>query len=98
MSKLLFELEMPGAIADPKKLAFHTYKQILSFFLSDDIIYAVDSGIQIMIFDIHRDPEYFLDPEKFDPDRFLPEENAKRHNFAFVAFSAGMVSLRKKKN
>lgn len=38
---------------------------------------------------LHRDPRFWDDPERFDPDRFAPEAKTSRHKFAYLPFSAG---------
>lgn len=63
--------------------------------LEDDIhtkegyIFPRGSNTFIHIFDLHRNPKHWPEPEKFDPDRFLPENCVNRHPFAYVPFSAG---------
>lgn len=38
---------------------------------------------------VHRDPRWYPKPELFDPDRWLPDEVAKRPKFSYFPFGAG---------
>ncbi|GFY58725.1 cytochrome P450 4c3 [Trichonephila inaurata madagascariensis] len=55
------------------------------------INHTVPSGgmCLILICELHQDPEFFPEPEKFNPERFFPENSVGRHPYAYVPFSAG---------
>ncbi len=38
---------------------------------------------------VHRHPKYFPDPMRFDPDRWAPEEAAKRPRYSYFPFGGG---------
>ncbi|CAL1292422.1 unnamed protein product [Larinioides sclopetarius] len=48
-----------------------------------------DTTSFILTYVLHRDEEVFPDPEKFDPDRFSPENRVNIPEFAYIPFSGG---------
>ncbi len=61
--------------------------------VADDVIcgHRIPAGdlIAISAFATHRHPDFWDSPEGFDPERFLPEEEARRTKFSFFPFGGG---------
>ncbi|MFL6143006.1 MAG: cytochrome P450 [Labedaea sp.] len=53
--------------------------------------FAVKAGADVLIcpYTLHRHPQYWNDPTRFDPERFLPENVAGRPRYAYIPFGAG---------
>lgn len=45
--------------------------------------------VLIPVHAIHHDPEYYQNPDVFDPDRFSPEMTSKRNPCLFLPFGSG---------
>lgn len=61
--------------------------------LGDDRIadYPVAKGSIVFVipFVVHRRPNLWPEPERFDPERFAPGRDAARHRFAYIPFGGG---------
>jgi cytochrome P450 len=50
------------------------------------------SSFFILLYTIHRHPDYWDDPERFDPERFHPDRADPRRNEAYFPFGLGQRS------
>lgn len=53
--------------------------------------YHIEAGSRLLcsIYNIHYHPDFWPDPQTFNPDRWPEEKNAERHKLAFMPFGAG---------
>lgn len=61
--------------------------------VEDDVIgnFQIPAGSEVLIFPYvtHRHPRWWEDPEKFHPERFLPQNSTGRPRGAYLPFGAG---------
>ncbi len=55
----------------------------------DDYVIRAKQGALISPYTLHRRPDYFPDPEQFEPGRFTPENEKRLPRYAYLPFSAG---------
>ncbi|CAG7664336.1 unnamed protein product [Allacma fusca] len=62
-----------------------------SYGFSLDKEVTLPKGLQLMVspWAMQRLPQFFPEPNKFQPSRFMPENAAGRHPYAYIPFSAG---------
>ena len=54
-----------------------------------DLEIPAGAVLYVPIYAVHRHSALWDDPERFDPDRFAPEQTKQRHRYAYMPFGAG---------
>ncbi|KAI7815421.1 cytochrome p450 [Rhyzopertha dominica] len=54
-----------------------------------DVVLEKGTGVMISILGLHKDPEYFPNPEKFDPDRYNDENRVNIPSCVYMPFGEG---------
>lgn len=56
---------------------------------NENIIIPSGTSVIVSTYGIHYDPEYYPNPEKFDPDRFSPENIGNINPYTYLPFGEG---------
>jgi cytochrome P450 len=64
-------------------------RRALRDFQLGEFFLPAKTTLLISQFVLHRDARFFPDPLRFDPERFTPEEKARRAKFTYFPFGAG---------
>jgi cytochrome P450 len=60
--------------------------------VADEILgHRIPAGAEVLILPwlLHRKPQLWENPDRFDPERFAPERAAQRQRFTYIPFGAG---------
>jgi cytochrome P450 family 6 len=81
---------------NPEVLRMHPASPVLDRICSKSVRFPeqqiqIEEGTSVMIpiYGLHYDPQYFPDPEKFDPERFSEENKSKIKPFTYLPFGEG---------
>lgn len=89
----LAELGYTRMVVDEMLRLYSPSWQTMRRAIGDDEIggFAIPAGsdIYLNVYTLHRHPEFWADPEAFDPERFRPEAVAARPRSAYLPFGAG---------
>ena len=87
------ELPLTGRVVDETLRLFPPAWMFARLAREDDEVcgYHIPAGSMVMLspFVTHRDPTFWEQPYRFEPDRFLPERSQERHRFAYFPFGGG---------
>lgn len=87
--KIKAPLRLGGYIALCIFVQFSYNSIIVYIELDENVVLPKDTTCLIITTDIHRNPEIYPEPDKFDPSRFTPENCTARHPYAYFPFSGG---------
>ena len=53
--------------------------------------FEIPAGADVLIcpYTLHRHPDFWDEPDRFDPERFAPDKAAARHRYAYIPFGGG---------
>ena len=70
---------------------FTDRKCVKTYTLPSEPAYTLQpgDGVWIPVHGLHHDPQYFPEPEKFDPERFSEENKDKIKPFTYLPFGSG---------
>lgn len=87
------ELKLTQQVLDESMRLYPPAWVITRQALADDQFNGIDipAGTDILIppYLMHRNPAYWPDPEKFDPQRFSPDNKKNQHSGAYLPFAIG---------
>lgn len=92
-AKDLDQLQYVGQVIQEALRIYSPIHSLSRVAVEDNTIggYHIPKGgtVIVSLFATHRLPEYWENPEAFDPERFTEEQIAKRASFAYIPFAAG---------